>query len=151
MKKVLAFLMAAAIILSLAACGTDQPAAEEPTTEEITVNTQSTLPYLNINSEPCVITAADGFENAGVTGMICGATETYSFTSSSADVKWSVFVLDHEFDDGARYLPQAETPALEGDGTLAIEEGKIIYILCSENAFSADAPSEASLSVFYAE
>ena len=60
-------------------------------------------------------------------------------------------MLDKEFEDGARYLPQAETPALEGDGTLTIEEGKIIYILCSESGFTADAPSSATLSINYAE
>ena len=75
----------------------------------------------------------------------------YSFTSSSADTTWSVFVLDKAFENGARYLPQPETPALEGDGTLTIEEGKNIYILCSESHFSADAPSAATLSINYAE
>ena len=114
-------------------------------------DTQSDLRPLIINSEPVVVTAKDGFENAGVTGFVCDATATYSFKSSSADTTWSVFVLDKAFEDGARYLPQAETPALEGDGTLSIEEGKIIYILCSESCFSADAPSAATLSVDYAE
>lgn len=114
-------------------------------------DTQSDLPLLIVNSEPVVVTAKDGFENAGVTGFVCGATASYSFTSSSGETAWSVFVLDEAFEDGARYLPQAETPALEGDGTLSIEEGKIIYILCSESIFSADAPSAATLSINYAE
>ena len=113
-------------------------------------DTQSDLPLLIVNSEPVVVTAKDGFENAGVTGFVCGATASYSFTSSSGETAWSVFVLDEAFEDGARYLPQAETPALEGDGTLSIEEGKIIYILCSESIFSADAPSAATLSIDYA-
>ena len=113
-------------------------------------DTQSDLPLLIVNSEPVVVTAKDGFENAGLTGFVCDATTTYSFTSSSAETTWSVFVLDKAFEDGARYLPQAETPALEGDGTLKIEEGKIIYVLCSESSFSADAPSAATLSIDYA-
>ncbi|MCR5150823.1 MAG: haloacid dehalogenase-like hydrolase [Clostridiales bacterium] len=121
------------------------------TRKEADADTQSNLPPLIINSEPFVVTAKDGFENAGVTGFVCDATETYSFTSSSEKTTWSVFVLDKEFEDGARYLPQAETPALEGDGTLTIEEGKIIYILCSESGFTADAPSSATLSINYAE
>ena len=104
-----------------------------------------------INSEPVVITAKEGFENAGVTELLCDATATYSFTSSSEDVKWDIYVLDSKFEDGARYLAQAEKPALEGDGNLEIAEGKYIYVVCSENAFTADAASDATLSIFYAE
>lgn len=151
MKKGLAILLAAAVLTGFSACGSSRPAAEEPSTTEAADAAQSSLRYLIINSEPCVVTAADGFDNAGVTGFLCDATATYAFKASSADTKWSVFVLDQEFNDGARYLPQAETPALEGDGTLTIEAGKIIYILCSESAFSADEPSAASLSIDYAE
>ncbi|MBQ6466605.1 MAG: hypothetical protein IJJ61_01565 [Clostridia bacterium] len=103
-----------------------------------------------INSEPVVITAAESFDNAGVTEFVCDATEAYSFTSSSEDVKWDIYVLDSRFEDGARYLAQAETPALEGDGTLKIEEGKFIYAVCSENAFTADAASDATLTIDYA-
>ncbi len=103
-----------------------------------------------INSEPVVITAAESFENAGVTEFVCDATEIYSFKSSSEDVKWNIYVLDSRFEDGARYLAQAEKPALEGDGTLKIEEGKFIYAVCSENAFTADAASDATLTIDYA-
>ena len=103
-----------------------------------------------INNSPYVITAEDGFDNAGVTELLCDATETYSFTKSYDDTTWKVYVLDEKFTDGARYLSQAEEPALEGDGTLEIEEGKYIYILCSESAFSADAASGAALSINYA-
>ena len=121
-------------------------AAEESAASEA----QSGLPRLIINSEPVVVTAKDGFDNAGVTAFLCDATETYSFKASSADVKWTIFVLDEEFTDGARYLAQAETPMLEGDGTLTIEAGKLIYILCSESAFNADAASDATLTINYA-
>ena len=103
-----------------------------------------------INNSPYVITAEDGFDNAGVTELLCDATETYSFTKSYDDTTWKVYVLDEKFADGARYLSQAEEPALEGDGTLEIEEGKYIYILCSESAFTADAASGAALSINYA-
>ena len=92
----------------------------------------------------------DGFDNFGVTELLCDATETYSFTASNEDTTWKVFVLDEKSADGARYLPQAEKPALEGDGTLKIEEGKYIYILCSESAFTADTASGATLSIDYA-
>ena len=106
--------------------------------------------HMVINSEPYTVTAEEGFNNAGVTELICDATETYSFKSSSADTTWKVFVLDKKFEDGARYLPQAEKAALEGDGTLKIEEGKYIYILCSESNFTAEKASDAYLSINYA-
>lgn len=106
---------------------------------------------LIINSEPVVITAKESFDNFGVTELVCDATETYSFTASDDDTTWKVFVLDEKFADGARYLPQAEKPALEGNGTLDIEEGKYIYILCSESSFTGEAASDASLTISYAE
>ena len=103
-----------------------------------------------INNEPYVITADDGFNNAGVTELICDATETYSFTSSHDDTEWSVYVLDKKFEDGARYLTQAEKADLKGDGNLKIDEGKYIYIVCSESSFTAEKASGASLSINYA-
>ena len=123
------------------------PAEEkEESTEELFGGARPLI----INSEPVVITAKDSFDNAGVTEFYCDATETYSFTASDDSTEWKVFVLDEKFEDSARLLPQAAQPALEGNGTLEIAEGKFIYILCSESAFSADAPSEASLSIYYA-
>ncbi len=105
---------------------------------------------LVINSEPVVITAKDGFDNAGVTVRKCDATAKYSF-KASGDVEWKVFVLSEKFEDGARYLVQSRTPDLIGNGVLDISEGSYIYFACGENAFTADAPSDASLTVNYAE
>ena len=152
MKKVLAILLAAALLIGFAACGqTEQPDATTAADAETTAaDAQRGFPRLIINSEPYVVTAKDGFENAGVTALICDATETYSFKASSAETMWTIFVLDEEFTDGARYLAQAKQPALEGDGTLKIDAGKYIYILCSESMFSADAASDATLTINYA-
>lgn len=142
MKKILAIVLCIVLAISclavLSACGKQEG------------ETAETERHMMINSEPVVITAKDGFDNAGVTELICDATETYSFTKSDDSTTWKVFVLDEKFADGARYLAQAQEPALEGDGTLTIEEGKYIYILCSESAFTGDSASEASLSIDYA-
>lgn len=142
MKKILAIVLCIVLACSclavLSACGKQEGQAAE------------TERRMMINSEPVVITAKDGFDNAGVTELICDATETYSFTKSDDSTTWKVFVLDEKFADGARYLAQAQQPALEGDGTLTIEEGKYIYILCSESAFTGDSASEATLSIDYA-
>lgn len=121
---------------------------QEPASEKKVADPDA--PYLIINSEPVIITSKDGFNNAGVTSFLCDATATYVFKSNS-DVDWDVFILDEKFEDGARYLSQAHTPMLEGDGVLNIEEGKYIYIKCEENAFTADAPSDAQLEINYAE
>ncbi len=131
----------------------EDPAREETLTYVGAAEEQANvdIPMMIINSEPFVVTAKEGFENAGVTALVCGATEKYSFKASSEDVKWDIYVLDTPFEDGARYLIQANTPALSGDGELEIAEGKIIYVACSENAFTADAASDAFLSINYAE
>ncbi len=178
MKKALAIVMAAIAVAGFTACGKTEPpaadattadtaviettaaettAADETTAEEASADEttaaedQDVQRRLIINNEPYVVTAKDGFDNAGVTALVCDASATYSFKASSADTTWKVFVLDEEFTDGARYLAQAQTPVLEGDGTLTIDEGKFIYVLCSESAFSADAPTDATLTINYAE
>ena len=92
----------------------------------------------------------EGFDNAGVTELICDATENYSFTASDKNTNRKVYVLDEKFEDGARFLPQAKQPALEGDGTLKISEGQYIYILCGDSSFTADAPSGATYTINYA-
>ena len=155
MKKILAIILALALAAGLAACGLSK--TEEETTEAVSASEEETteVPYggarlLIINNQPCVISAKDGFDNAGVTELYCDTAETYSFTASDENTSWKVFVLDKKFEDGARYLAQAEQPALEGSGTLEIAADKYIYILCSESAFTADAPSEATLSINYA-
>ena len=147
-----AVLLIAAVLLSGTACGkvsegANNSAAEETASE---TNTAETGRRMIINGEPVVITAKEGFVNAGVTELICDATETYSFTKSDDSTTWKVFVLDERFTDGSRYLAQAYEPALEGDGTLTIEEGKYIYILCSESVFSGDSASGATLTIDYA-
>ena len=153
MKKILAIVLcivlAGSCLVALSACGKQEGETAEATENTETENTETERRMI-INSEPVVITAKDGFDNAGVTELICDATETYSFTKSDDSTTWKVFVLDERFTDGSRYLAQAYEPALEGDGTLTIEEGKYIYILCSESVFSGDSASEATLSIDYA-
>ena len=100
--------------------------AEIEEAKEDESDTEGSFRRLIINSEPCVINGSDGFDNAGFTAMINDTTATYSFKSSSKDVTWTVYILDEEFEDAARYIDQAAEPALEGDGDLSIEPGKYI-------------------------
>ena len=124
------------------------------TQEETEAETEEStdIPHLFINSEPIKVTAAQSFDNAGVSAFICDAKEKYSFTSSDPDVKWDIYILDEPFTDGARYLSQAKAPRLSGDGALDIEEGKYIYLRCSDNAFTSESgtPSDAVLLIDYA-
>ena len=146
-----AVLLIAAVLLCGTACGKVSEDVNNSAAETAAeVQAAETGRRMIINAEPVVITAKDGFDNAGVTELICDATETYSFTKSDDSTTWKVFVLDERFSDGARYLAQAYSPALEGDGTLTIEEGKYIYILCSESVFTGDSASDATLSIDYA-
>ena len=125
--------------------------AETEAAETENAENDSDFPHLIINSEPFTVTAEDGFESAGTTAYICDATEKYLFRSSTSRVTWKVYVLDKPFEDGIRYLSQAETPALVGDGVVKIAEGKYVYVVCSDNAFSSDSPSDAKVEITYAE
>ena len=125
--------------------------AQAETTETESAEAVSDFPRLIINSEPFTVTAEDGFESAGATAYICDATEKYLFRSDTDKVTWKVFVLDKPFEDGIRYLTQAEIPALVGDGVIKIESGKYVYIVCGENGFTTDEPSDAKLEITYAE
>ena len=67
----------------------------------------------------------------------------HNFTAENSEaVEWSVYVFDEAFDDGFRYISQAAEPVLVGDGTVSVEAGQFVYIYCSVNEFTADAPDE---------
>lgn len=121
MKKVVAFLLAFATVTAFTACGA--------------------------NDEECfaTVTAKDCYGEAGYIEFIAGNEESQELTFTAVDsknVEWSVYVLDEAFDDGFRYISQSAEPALIGDGTVSVEEGQFVYIYCSVNEFTADAPDE---------
>ena len=80
----------------------------------------------------------DGFDDAGFTMYVCETSGVYNFDCQNCgdEVKWTVYILDEEFEEPNRYIPQAEEAALEAPGNLAIEEGKYIYIHCNVNGFT---------------
>ena len=77
MKKALAILLSALILIGFASCG--QPAGQPEAEETTAAQANSRPPLLIINDEPCVITAQDGFDNAGVTALVGDASAAYSF------------------------------------------------------------------------
>ena len=91
------------------------------------------------------VTAKGCFGGAGYIEFIAGVEEAVELTftaENSEAVEWSVYVFDEAFDDGFRYISQAADPVLVGDGTVSVEAGQFVYIYCSVNEFTADAPDE---------
>ena len=119
MKKILVFL-ALAMALSFAACGANE---EEPF---------------------AVIEAKDCYRSAGYVEFILGAETSaeYTFTAENSEaVQWHVYVFDEAFDDGFRYIAQAADPVLVGDGKVSVQAGQFVYIYCSANEFTLEAPN----------
>jgi hypothetical protein len=121
MKKIVVFLLAFAMVMSFAACGANEEKS-----------------FATVNAKDC-------FGGAGYIEFIAGVEEAVEliFTAENSEaVEWSVYVFDEAFDDGFRYISQAADPVLVGDGTVSVEAGQFVYIYCSVNEFTADAPDE---------
>ena len=122
MKKIFIFLLAMIMVISFAACGEKEEKS-----------------FMTVTAKGC-------FENAGYLQLykdeVEEAVELTFAAEDSEDVEWSVYVLDQAFEDGFRYISQAAEPVLTGDGTVSVEAGQFVYIYCSVNEFTADAPDE---------
>jgi hypothetical protein len=170
MKKIIAIIAALAVITCLVACGAEKAAETTPTTpsaateSDIATPAAATssdvaspsaasfeFPLLLVNNEPFTVTVADGFDNAGVTAYTVDDDATYQFISSDDDITWKIYLLDEKFNDGARYLSQAKTPDLTGNGILDVKRGQIMYVECSENAFTASKADDERLEINYVQ
>lgn len=88
-----------------------------------------------------VIKAEDSFSNCGFTHFVTDETCMYTFEAyGDNDLTWDIYVLNNEWQDADRYIPQANNKALSTDGRLMIEEGKYVYMQCPHNDFTSDAP-----------
>jgi len=120
MKKTIAFVLAFIMTALFSAC-----AAEEKVFE--------------------TIEAKDCFFGAGYTELVFGGSEATEYifrAENSEETEWSVYVFDEKFEDGFRYISQAAEPVLTGDGSIVIEPKKFVYIYCSTNEFTSEAPDE---------
>ena len=118
-KRIVLFLMVTMMILS--ACGTNE------------------------ENDFTTVLAKDCYGSAGYTELIAGAEKSavYNFTAeNSADVEWSVYVLDEAFEDGYRYIAQFTEPVLIGDGIISVDAGQYVYVYCSVNEFTAEVADE---------
>ena len=135
MNRFAVILLAFAMIMSLTACSEK----EEITTTSIPEETTSAeVPFTIIEAKDC-------YNNAGYVEFISGAERPaeYTFTAENSDtVKWRVYIFDEAFAEGFRYISQAAEPVLDGDGKVSVDEGQFVYVYCSVNEFTEDAPDE---------
>ena len=135
MKRFAVILLAFTMIMVLSACSK----TEEITTTFIPEETTAAeVPFTIIEAKDC-------YNNAGYVEFISGAERPaeYTFTAENSDtVKWRVYIFDEAFDEGFRYISQAAEPVLDGDGKVSVDEGQFVYVYCSVNEFTEDAPDE---------
>ena len=132
MKKLIALLLALAMLTVLGACAAT---AEEPAA---TVAEKEETIFAIIEAKNC-------FYDAGYVELIAGAEATaeYTFTAENSEaVEWQVYVLDEAFDDGFRYIAQFTDPVLVGDGTVSVNAGQYVYLYCSANEFTTGVVDE---------
>ena len=102
----------------------------------------------SVLKEPSLVFASDLFDGYGFLHMQCAETGVYDFASINSDgVVWQVYILDSEFNDAERFIPQVYPVALEGDGSLSIRYGQWIYVYCPCNSWTmATAPEGCAFS-----
>ena len=138
MKRFAVILLAFTMIMSLTACSAKEEITTTSIPEETTETTAAETPFT-------VIEAKDCYDNAGYVELIAGAEKSaeYIFTAEISDtVKWRVYIFDEAFDEGFRYISQVAEPFLNGDGKVSVDEGQFVYVYCSVNEFTEDAPDE---------
>lgn len=62
------------------------------------------------------------------------------------DITLEIYVLDEEFQDALRYIPQAYEPSAIDDAIISVDEGQWVYIYCSDNSYTTSEPSEGEIS-----
>ena len=154
MKKIIAIVLSAVIVLALCACSFScscsmcGPKAEEPEQVGVAFPSEAIIGGDPALEGATTIKAEDVYDQHGFGSEVCAETGTYRFWAENSDgVEWTVYVLDEEFTDGVRYIPQANEAALTGDGTLELQAGQYVYVQCSANDLTgAEAPAGASYS-----
>lgn len=143
------------LLLLLAACGSKAPEQVEGYDVVLVTETpaagdsnEQTNAAAEKKTEASTVKASELYSGYGFCHQLCAETGYYRFAqTNSQGVTWEVYVLDQEFQDAERYIPQAYEKALEGNGVIRIEEGKWIYVYCSCNEWTgAQAPEGSAYS-----
>ena len=93
------------------------------------------------------VTAKDGFDNRGFTTFVCQESGTYTFKSDTKKITWKAYVMDEQFDDAVRYIPQAADSTIEANSDIDLADGQYVYVECSSNAYTDDKAKDGTLSI----
>ncbi len=122
----------------------------ETTTTSSDRGTSQTYVFPDIDMEPPVMasgsfTIADIWES-GFFYLPVEESGMFLAYCDNSDVTLEIYVLDEEFQDALRYIPQAYEPAAIDDAMIHVTEGQWIYIHCSDNSFTTSEPSDSEIS-----
>lgn len=102
---------------------------------------------LRASSDVIDVDAADFWDDGG---YFFEAEQDAGYTVSRDGAEdWEVYVLDEEFEDALRYLPQANEPVVTNEGSFQVKQGQFVYCLTSLNAFTTDEAPEYGVSVLH--
>lgn len=123
---------------------------EETTTTSSYRGTAQTYQFPEGDMEPPLM-ASGSFTIADIWGsgffyLPVEESGMFSAYCDNSNVTLEIYVLDEEFQDGLRYIPQAYEPTAIDDAIISVDEGQWIYIYCSDNSFTTSEPSESEIS-----
>lgn len=173
MKKLLCFVMLLAM-LSLAACGGEPDIVNLPVDGEeqaqgfsekeqegfeavpegAAVDGQVKQEDGEPAAEPLhVVLPTDAYDMYGYVHFLCEQSGTYRFeVVGDRNLQWQVYILDSEFPDAERYIPQVYELKLEGSGEISVNQGEYIYVYCNANSWTClDAPENSSYNCYFVQ
>ena len=100
-----------------------------------------------------VVSPLDAYDKYGYVHFLCEQTGTYRFeVVGDQNLQWEVFILDSEFTDAERYIPQVYQVALEGGGEITVNQGEYIYVYCNANSWTClEAPENSSYNCYFVQ
>lgn len=125
----------------------DEPTAAGDLSVYFTPASEDAAPMRAQAADSVDVDAADIWADGGYSFQ-AEQDATYTLTRDG-EADWDVYVLDEEFEDALRYLPQAYEPTASNEGTVSVKMGQMVYVLCGENPFTADEAPESGADVLH--
>ena len=148
MKRVLSLLMTVAFVMGLSGCF-------QPLDKNGMVFGGKKVEFLNIENEDIFDVGYYGMQfkyDDREPSYAEKITVTINFDSKGdSNTNWEVFVTEHklpDFDVNLSYLKAAK-PDLTNEGSIEIVSGQWIYVHCTCNSETSEAPSKGSLKAYY--
>ena len=146
MKKTIILFLTAVMAFQLASCAgntAENTPEKTPDAPAATADAAPTEEPAEIPREPELVFASDLYNGYGFVHQQCDTTGVYDFAPINSDnITWEVFILDREFNDAERFIPQAYERALSGGGSLSLKEGQWIYVYCPCNEWTTQTAPE---------